>query len=96
MLKIKELKEYLDTNFENGKGDVMINFIDSHTKKSLCEDGILGTDVTIDFRESDDIRLVLAVEILINSTIIQGCKYNPFSIPSSLEKIGKLDILEKI
>lgn len=70
MLKIKELKEYLDANFENGKGDVMINFIDSHTKKSLCEDNILGCDVTIDTKESDSTRVVLAVDILISSVII--------------------------
>ena len=69
MLKVKELKEYLDTHFEDGKGDVMINFIDSRTKESLCGDGILGTDVTIDTRESDDTRIVLAVEVLINTTI---------------------------
>ena len=69
MLKVKELKEYLDTPFEDGKGDVMINFIDYRTKKSLCGDGILGTDMTIDSKESDSTRIVLAVEISIDTTI---------------------------
>lgn len=69
MLTVKELKEYLNANFENDRGNVMINFIDSHTKKSLCGDGILGTDVIIDSKESDNTRIVLAVEVLINTTI---------------------------
>ena len=69
MLKVKELKEYLDANFDDGKGDVMINFIDSHTKKSLCGDGILNTDVTIDTNNSDSLRIVLAVEVLIDTAI---------------------------
>ena len=69
MLKVKELKEYLDANFDDVKGDVMINFIDSHTKKSLCGDGILNTDVTIDTNNSDSLRIVLAVEVLIDTAI---------------------------